>query len=81
MKSDTTFWTVASVAFVFGLLLGISGAPIAFFAKHLKNPPRSAWATFTLLLVSITVSCASTKGDCTKEPIPCHEGPVVVEKL
>ena len=42
---STVFWTAyGAAAFVLGLLLGISGVPMAFAAKHLKNPPR-----FTLI--------------------------------
>jgi hypothetical protein len=40
VTKDAFYWTVAGVAFVFGLLLGVSGVPIAFAAKHVKNPPR-----------------------------------------
>jgi hypothetical protein len=32
-----------------------------------------------VLVCLFALGCASTKGDCTWEPIPCHEGPMTVE--
>ena len=41
MRRGVIYWTAyGAPAFVLGLLLGISGVPMAFLAKHVKNPPR-----------------------------------------
>jgi hypothetical protein len=48
--------------------------------------PASVWALWLAIALSLIAiitayGCASTGGDCTAEPIPCHEGPMIVEEV